>query len=259
MERDFMINQVEQIKISDIQKNKLNNRSMDSSEIQNIAQNLSKGGVLEPLVVYKDGKKYTLLSGHRRLSALEMVLDGDDTVACVIVGKPATEIDEIEMLSRLNIHRSNPDDIQQEAILASRGWKTMPAERREALTEKYQKLFIKAHENSEVYQSDPEKYIKNNFRPRLDYVREMTGLEVSNSTVKDIISEKPKEEKVSKEVKEEQKKETKSDKRVTDKDLMRQAESLLGVLKVHETIDETLNAFKGMCSDSLETLIEYLR
>lgn len=252
--------EIKAVKLEDIQQNALNNRSMDASEIKNMADAIAKGGVCEPLVVYKnrDNDKYTLISGHRRLAALKQIFKKDEPVLCIISETPESKFQEQEMLARLNIHRSTPDDIQQEASLASRLWQTMDDEKRATLTEMYKEKFIEKHKDNPSYQEDPSKFISDRFRPRLDYVRSLTGLEVSNGTIKDILRDPAKKEEKKKE-KEEKKESEKKEKDVSDRDLLRQAESLLGVLKIHATMDDNLNARKGMCIEALDTLIEYLR
>lgn len=79
--------EIEYIKISDIIPNKKNQFSMDG--IEELAQLIDQNGLEQPLVVRKnDAGEYVLLTGHRRLKAIQLLQNEGkwaiDSVPCVV-------------------------------------------------------------------------------------------------------------------------------------------------------------------------------
>lgn len=79
--------EIEYIRISDITPNKKNQFSMGA--IEELAQLIDQNGLEQPLVVRKDGEGgYILLTGHRRLKAIQMLQEQGkwtiDSVPCVV-------------------------------------------------------------------------------------------------------------------------------------------------------------------------------
>ena len=182
---------IELIKLGNIQVNPLNIHRNDSEEqIRIIAESITSIGLESPLVVYKDnvfaGKQmYTIISGHKRYKALKMLKKPPIfDVPCVIEEKPKDEITEREMLLQNNRGRKSPEEIRLQVAEASSIWNRLAPDVRQKYTDIFRNQFIL--EESKTHEVD-EKYIRDNFRPRLDYIRKMCGLDMSNSTVKSFL------------------------------------------------------------------------
>ena len=182
---------IELIKLGNIQVNPLNIHRNDSEEqIRIIAESITSIGLESPLVVYKDnvfaGKQmYTIISGHKRYKALKMLKKPPIfDVPCVIEEKPKDEITEREMLLQNNLGRKSPEEIRLQVAEASSIWNRLAPDIRQKYTDIFRNQFIL--EESKTHEVD-EKYIRDNFRPRLDYIRKMCGLDMSNSTVKSFL------------------------------------------------------------------------
>jgi len=180
------------IKLGDIRENPLNIHAEDDAEqIRLMAESINLIGLESPLVVYEDefaGKKiYRILSGHKRYKALKAsgkppIFD----VVCIVEDKPKDELTEREILLQNNIARKEPEEIQKQAKEASGIWDRMPVDRREKYSTLFRNQFI-IDEKKRTGSIPDEKYIRDNFRPRLEYIKRMTGLSVSNSTVKNVL------------------------------------------------------------------------
>lgn len=182
---------IELIKLGNIQANPLNIHQNDAEEqIRIIADSIASIGLESPLVVYKDnvfaGKQmYTIISGHKRYEALKMLKKPPVfSVPCVIEEKPKDEIAEREMLLQNNLGRKSPEEIRQQATEASSIWNRLAPDVRQKYTDIFRNQFI--IEESKTHEVD-DKYIRDNFRPRLDYIRKMCGLDMSNTTVKSFL------------------------------------------------------------------------
>ena len=179
-----MSSKLELLRMSDIHPNPLNNRSMTESEIENIKDSILEVGLLHPLTVYEDTPGfYIIVSGHKRFDALKLLGRGNSTVQCTVIDKPGNPSEEMELMARANVHRSNPEQIQNECAIVNNLWNTMPAQRRSKLTEKYRKAFIKANETDPLYIKDPAAFMSNRFRARCEYINHITGLGLSNKTI----------------------------------------------------------------------------
>lgn len=182
-----------------IKANPLNKRSMEDSDIQILADNIYASGTMEPVTVYHDSdNKFVLLSGHRRVKAWKRNLEthkdwkndpAKQMIPCIIVNKPDNDLEEMKALSTANIHRSRPEELRQEVSLANTQWNLLGAEDKKAKTAVFKQSFIDRNSNNPRYLNDPEHFIKNNFRPRLEYIRQVTGLEIANDTIKNALSD----------------------------------------------------------------------
>ena len=182
---------IELIKLGNIQTNPLNIHQNDSEEqIRIIADSITSIGLESPLVVYKDnvfaGKQmYTIISGHKRYEALKLLKKPPIfDVPCVIEEKPKDEIAEREMMLQNNLGRKSPEEIRLQVAEASSIWNRLAPDVRQKYTDIFRNQFI--IEESKTHEVD-DKYIRDNFRPRLDYIRKMCGLDMSNSTVKSFL------------------------------------------------------------------------
>ena len=99
------------------------------------------------------------------------------------------DLEEMKALSTANIHRSRPEELRQEVSLANTQWNLLGAEDKKAKTAVFKQSFIDRNSNNPRYLNDPEHFIKNNFRPRLEYIRQVTGLEIANDTIKNALSD----------------------------------------------------------------------
>ena len=187
-----MAKQLTKVKLGDIRENPLNIHSEDNAEqIRLMAESINLIGLESPLVVYADefaGKTiYRILSGHKRYKALKAagkppIFD----VVCVVEDKPKDELTEREILLQNNIARKDPEEIQKQAKEASSIWDRMSVDRREKYSTLFKNQFI-LDEKKRTGNTPDEKYVRDNFRTRLEYIKRMTGLSVSNSTVKNVL------------------------------------------------------------------------
>jgi len=216
--------------ISRIDPNPYNERSMNQEDIEILAESIRRDGLFEVPVVYAKGERYVLLSGHRRVNALAML--GESKTEVSVVPAPLSPSEEQEMLAEANIHRSSPEEIRTEVKLAERAWNTMDKGRRARLRDEYLKKFREECRDNPSYHADPDRYTDANFRPVHDYIRQITGLTVSNSTIKRYLIEMLPEEK--------RPKKEKPVKVYTAADIVRQANTLAGMLALYVTQDPDL-------------------
>ena len=262
------------IPLGEIEDNPRNHRDITSGSAA-LAWNIKVRGLLTPLTVYKgDDGKYFILSGHRRHHALLDNNEPDDyPVPCYVVPCPRSEFEEESMLSSGNHHRYTPEQIQNEVLLAAQTWsgtldeskgKALTEEEKEALTKHYREQFIKEHENDDRYQANPAKFLDGYFRAKLEYIRDVTGLTMSNTTVKDVLRKAlsaeeqikdPEDTKTSAllmadsdSVSEDKPKKMKT---ITDKHIKKEAKKFLDMLEV-ATIEDPLRA--GLCDELRQNL-----
>lgn len=171
-------------------------RSMDPDYVSVIADSIeSIGTLIHPLAVYvsdKEKMEYTIISGHARLNAWKQLQEKDPAkwankpIPCIIFDKPQSEREELEEISKANIHRSTKKDRDKEVMIASDIWdnyiKVDPALKK-TYTDRYLKMFKEKYKDNEAYKADEELYISRRFRPRLYYIRELTGMEASDKTI----------------------------------------------------------------------------
>lgn len=118
---DLMSNGVKtkKIHIDDIRLNKLNNYPL--SEIEELEKSILEYGQLENGIAYEedcgDNKKYTLLSGHRRCTAIKHLYDKglhDGMVDVRLEQKPSTIYEEKKKINHANLQRKlKPEEIQE--------------------------------------------------------------------------------------------------------------------------------------------------
>ena len=116
------------ISVKDIRANILN--FYDLENIEELAASIEVDGQLENGVVYaktgEDGKKYTLISGHRRFSAISLLLEqgrGDGFIDVVVHPSPEVEIKEEMLVIKANGQRTKtPQEREKEIAVAKRYW-----------------------------------------------------------------------------------------------------------------------------------------
>ena len=100
---DSFIDSLKMIEIEDIQPNEDN--FYEISEIEELAEDIERQGLMSVLVVAaaEDGK-YQLISGHRRLSAIKLLIDEgrrkSTTVPCYVKSAKSHEETQLDLKSR---------------------------------------------------------------------------------------------------------------------------------------------------------------
>ena len=226
-----MANTLQILEMDSIEPNPLNMRSMNADEIKVIQDSILEVGLLHPLTVYEESAgRYILVSGHKRFEALKNLgRSGKSKVQCTVVDKPADVSKEAELLARANVHRSSPDQIRREVEIVNGLWNTMDTSRRKALTEKYRESFIEANQWDPKFIEDQTKFIAQRFRPRADYINQITGLNVSNRTITTYLKDTLKKES------EGYAEEPKKEKRITEKMILKSVDSLSGLIESFKT------------------------
>lgn len=184
-----MARKVELIKLKDIKRNPLNifDAEEDRQDIESLAASIKKIGLESPIVVYLSNdspfKEYKILSGHRRYEALKINgVNGNSEIPCIIEDAPKNETVEREVLLQNNLTRKKPEELEREVKEASNIWSTMESATRSKYEVEFKNDFLKKHPGCD------DKYFKDNFRPRCDYIRKQTGLDISNRTVTNVIN-----------------------------------------------------------------------
>jgi ParB/RepB/Spo0J family partition protein len=94
---------MEWIDINSIVPNPLNPRKDETIRTEEMQEIIKKRGWEEPLTVYKKGKLFVVLSGHRRLFSAKKAKIKH--IPCFIVDAPATHQEEIERIASLQSGR----------------------------------------------------------------------------------------------------------------------------------------------------------
>lgn len=173
------------------------NRDMNQEDLRILADSIAEYGIKEPLRVYqdkdkRDGYKYAILSGHRRFAAVQYINSHLDIyteritkVPVQICDAPSDFLDERIDATISNIQRKKPKDLENEIKAAAEIWtEIVNSENYGKWKKKLRDSFIKRNEENESYINHPEEYLLNNYRPKLEFIRQMTGLDLSNKTIK---------------------------------------------------------------------------
>lgn len=105
--------------IIDIPVEKLNDMAhavreqIKPDDVNGLTNSIARLGILSPLVVEKDGDKYNIVSGHRRLRAA--VLANLKTVPCIIKDVSVSEVKE--MVFAENFFRADLSPVEQAAAI----------------------------------------------------------------------------------------------------------------------------------------------
>lgn len=170
------------IKIEGIKPNKANqNYSMHDIDV--LEESIRKNGILSPITICVDPKNsisgYTILSGHRRFEAAKRI--GLTDVPCIIVDCPKSETAKIEAMCEGNICRNSQEDIEILIKTAADLWENMENDVRREITAKLKEKALEANGGTLT-----------EFRPREEFIRFKTGINISNRTLARKLSE-PKE------------------------------------------------------------------
>ena len=97
---DSYIDSLKMIDIDDIEPNR--NNFYEISEIESLADDIERQGLMNALVVSEDDGRYELISGHRRLAALKsLIADGrrrSGKVPCFIKGAKPNNETELDLI-----------------------------------------------------------------------------------------------------------------------------------------------------------------
>lgn len=97
---DSYIDSLKMIDIDDIEPNR--NNFYEISEIESLADDIERQGLMTALVVSEDDGRYELISGHRRLAALKsLIADGrrrSGKVPCFIKGAKSNNETELDLI-----------------------------------------------------------------------------------------------------------------------------------------------------------------
>lgn len=110
----YETNKIVNIPAEDIMPNPAQPRKrFDSTALNELAESIRRYGILQPLVVRRQGRAYELVAGERRLKAAGIA--GLNYVPCVILDVDTVDSSALALIE--NIHRCNLDFIEEaEAI-----------------------------------------------------------------------------------------------------------------------------------------------
>ena len=95
-------------------------RVFDPARLEELAQSIARSGVLQPVVVTRNGERYTLLVGERRWRASRAA--GQETIPAVIADADPEERLELAIVENVQRHDLNPIELAHAyRALAERG------------------------------------------------------------------------------------------------------------------------------------------
>lgn len=139
--REFKKIELKMIDFDDIIFNKENHFPM--SELQVLQDSIKEKGLLNPPIVYSnDDGTYTLISGHRRMSAMKgLIASGviSPEIRCSVIPKPKDKIAEIESIYIANRNRPPLTDSEMQACVNQliETWNAKPKEERKGRMRDY--------------------------------------------------------------------------------------------------------------------------
>ena len=168
-----MENSLQMIKIEGLYPSK-ENEILSMNDIDVLEESIKKYGVLTPLTVYYSPENpagFTVLSGHRRLEACKRI--GLKEVPVQVISAPKTANDEFVSRFNANIARYSDEDITTAINAVAEQWEGLSQQDRAQITVKLK----------EVYDKKPGS-IPSEFRPRDEYIRAVTGINVSVRSIR---------------------------------------------------------------------------
>ena len=169
--------------------NPKNSRSLEGIDV--LAESIRRTGrLLEPLLTYEEDGVYYILSGHRRFAAWKFLCDEPGstwsrTIPCITVPKPQDEYEERILMSQANIHRYEPEEIRNEVRIAIEIWESMSDEKQVEMKKVLKDRFL--DEQGEEVTSE---FLRSNYRPKLEFVRFLTGIKSTNKTIQKMLKDK---------------------------------------------------------------------
>lgn len=188
-------NQVMMIDYHDIDPSAVNNsgRIVEDDRLDVLVNSILENGLYEPLRVYERhglGYLYTIISGHRRYAAVKYInehhlSDKFVKIPCYIVHKPKDILTEKIEVTMNNASRKAPIDLVNEVRAASELWKEIcDLGKKKEYTDGLFETFCERNKGNPNYIADPDRFIRNNYRIKLEFIRKLTGLEMSNNTIR---------------------------------------------------------------------------
>ena len=108
---------VEEISISSIKTNRFQPReSMDDESLKDLMASIQENGVLQPVLVRKDGSYFELIAGERRLKACSSL--GKKTIPAITLDVPENKLLQLAIIE--NIQREDLNPIEE-----AKAYKTM--------------------------------------------------------------------------------------------------------------------------------------
>jgi ParB family chromosome partitioning protein len=124
-----MLRKLHHIALADLTVSKLNVRRYGTKEIDSLAASIAALGILQPLLVRRDGNAYEIVAGRRRYLAAKALdargVDGVDKVPCVLL-EADDDATAIEASLAENVERLPMDDLEQYEAFAALRRKGMP-------------------------------------------------------------------------------------------------------------------------------------
>lgn len=81
-------------------------KSFDGDKIMELAQSIKQYGIIQPLVLKKEGESYTIIAGERRWRAAKVV--GIKEVPAVVMNMPENEVLEVSLIENIQREDLNP-------------------------------------------------------------------------------------------------------------------------------------------------------
>jgi ParB family chromosome partitioning protein len=101
---------VEEIEIAKIKTNPFQpRREFDEEAIKELSQSILKYGLLQPVVLIKDGNGYILVAGERRLRATKLL--GEELIKAIIVDYSKEDLREYALIENIQREDLNPIEI----------------------------------------------------------------------------------------------------------------------------------------------------
>lgn len=82
--------------------------AMDAEKIDEMVRSIRRHGLISPLTLRKNGERYEVVAGHRRLTAIKRI--GMALVACIVMELSDARSDEMRMAENLYREDVNPVD-----------------------------------------------------------------------------------------------------------------------------------------------------
>ena len=106
---DFDSKKIQYVPLGQITANPWQPRTrFDRDKLQELADSIAKHGIIQPMVVTKEGNKFQLIAGERRLKASELLKMKEVPV----IVREASDRDKFEMSIIENIQRHDLDPLE---------------------------------------------------------------------------------------------------------------------------------------------------
>lgn len=182
-----MENSLQTIKIEALYPSK-QNEILSMNDIDVLETSIKEYGLLTPLTVYYSSDNpagFTVLSGHRRLEACKRL--GITEVPVQVISAPKTAGDEFVSRFNANISRNSDEDKETAIAEVAKHWDGLSQDERSQITVKLKQAYDKRPNIG-----------ADGFRPRDEYIRAVTGISMSNRSIRRKLAEEAESEETSK-------------------------------------------------------------